>query len=106
LCDELYEDEDNTNVHDGDDDDEVAVEPCDVLVLGAGAAGIAAARALTKLGVKTVVVEGRSRVGGRAHTSDELGVQSGFMELVPKIELFSYCKKKKQQKRQQRQGCS
>jgi len=78
LCDELYEDEDNTNVHDGDDDDEVAVEPCDVLVLGAGAAGIAAARALTKLGVKTVVVEGRSRVGGRAHTSDELGAGMGL----------------------------
>ena len=46
----------------------------DVLVLGAGPAGIAAARHLRKENVSFRVLEARSRVGGRAHTSDSLGV--------------------------------
>lgn len=40
----------------------------DVAVIGAGAAGIAAARALMKTGVSVVVLEARDRIGGRAHT--------------------------------------
>ncbi|WP_029418285.1 flavin monoamine oxidase family protein [Brevundimonas bacteroides] len=40
----------------------------DVAVIGAGAAGIAAARALVSAGVTVVVLEARDRVGGRAHT--------------------------------------
>lgn len=40
----------------------------DVLVLGAGAAGIAAARSLAAAGVRSIVLEARSRVGGRVHT--------------------------------------
>jgi monoamine oxidase len=37
----------------------------DVVVLGAGFAGIAAARDLTEAGVRTVVLEARDRIGGR-----------------------------------------
>src|ERR1043165_4057571 len=40
----------------------------DVAVIGAGAAGIAAARRLTDAGVACVLIEARNRVGGRAHT--------------------------------------
>jgi monoamine oxidase len=40
----------------------------DVLVIGAGAAGVAAARRLAAAQVPTVVLEARSRVGGRAWT--------------------------------------
>jgi monoamine oxidase len=40
----------------------------DVAVIGAGAAGIAAARALVDAGVSVVVLEARHRIGGRAYT--------------------------------------
>jgi monoamine oxidase len=40
----------------------------DVVVIGAGAAGIAAARRLRAQGLTTVIIEARDRVGGRAHT--------------------------------------
>ena len=47
----------------------------DVLVIGAGCAGIAAARALAARGRSCVVLEGGARVGGRAFTeSASLGV--------------------------------
>ncbi len=47
----------------------------DVLVIGAGCAGIAAARALAARGRSCIVLEGGSRVGGRAFTeSASLGV--------------------------------
>jgi len=42
-----------------------------VAVIGAGAAGLAAARFLTKHGADVVVLEARERVGGRVWTSDE-----------------------------------
>jgi monoamine oxidase len=40
----------------------------DVVVVGAGAAGIAAGRRLAKAGVSFVLLEARDRIGGRAHT--------------------------------------
>jgi monoamine oxidase len=40
----------------------------DVCVVGAGFAGLAAARRLTQTGLYSVVLEARNRVGGRAHT--------------------------------------
>lgn len=48
----------------------LAVPPSsvDVAVIGAGAAGIAAARRLTGTGLSVVVLEARDRIGGRAHT--------------------------------------
>ena len=44
----------------------------DVLVIGAGAAGLAAARTLADEGVAVTVLEARSRVGGRCWTSYDL----------------------------------
>jgi monoamine oxidase len=41
----------------------------DVLVVGAGMAGIATAWALRQVGIKTILLEGRSRIGGRIHSS-------------------------------------
>lgn len=41
---------------------------CDVLILGAGISGLAAARILSNEGFKTITLEARSRNGGRIHT--------------------------------------
>ncbi len=43
----------------------------DVVVIGAGIAGIAAARSLIKQGVSVLVLEARDRIGGRAYTEQE-----------------------------------
>lgn len=48
--------------------DEPAEGPVDVLVLGAGVAGLAAARTLVDAGLRVRVLEARDRVGGRVHT--------------------------------------
>jgi monoamine oxidase len=46
----------------------------DVLVIGAGGAGLAAAKTLIAQGVSVLVLEARNRIGGRAFTDDSLGV--------------------------------
>ncbi|HAZ45876.1 MAG TPA: monoamine oxidase [Cyanobacteria bacterium UBA11369] len=45
-----------------------------VLVIGAGIAGLAAARELKSHGFEVTVLEGRDRIGGRIHTERKLGV--------------------------------
>jgi polyamine oxidase len=47
--------------------------PGTALVIGAGAAGLGAARRLTEAGQTVTVLEARDRIGGRAWTSDVLG---------------------------------
>jgi monoamine oxidase len=51
----------------------------DGVVIGAGAAGIAAARHLVDSGLSVVVLEARGRIGGRAHTvhTDDLAIDLG-----------------------------
>jgi monoamine oxidase len=46
----------------------LAGDPGRVIVVGAGFAGLAVANALGNAGVECVVLEGRERLGGRAHT--------------------------------------
>lgn len=45
----------------------------DILVIGAGAAGLAAARALTDAGRRVIVLEARDRIGGRVLTDYRFG---------------------------------
>ncbi len=46
----------------------------DVVVLGAGMAGLAAAERLAAAGCRVVVLEARDRIGGRIHTVDDPGL--------------------------------
>jgi len=48
------------------------VKPADVIVVGAGAAGLAAAGPLTASGARVTVLEARDRIGGRILTHAEL----------------------------------
>lgn len=44
----------------------------DVVVIGAGSAGISAAKELERLGISTTVIEGSHRIGGRAYSEELL----------------------------------
>jgi monoamine oxidase len=46
----------------------------DVIIIGAGAAGLTAARELTGKGKRVLVVEARGRIGGRVHTIHPAGL--------------------------------
>jgi monoamine oxidase len=50
------------------------LEGLDVVVVGAGFAGLAAARELTRQGREVLVLEGRDRVGGRSFTGSVAGL--------------------------------
>ncbi|HEY8311832.1 MAG TPA: NAD(P)/FAD-dependent oxidoreductase, partial [Gemmatimonadaceae bacterium] len=59
-------------------DQDSSVQTTDVLVLGAGIAGLAAARMLSELGARCIVLEARDRIGGRIHS---LQTPHGVVEL-------------------------
>ena len=46
----------------------MATDSVDTIIIGAGAAGLAAARELVQAGKRVVVLEARDRIGGRVHT--------------------------------------
>ncbi len=48
--------------------------PIDVIVIGAGGAGLTAAKELQAAGISVLVLEARDRIGGRAFTDTSLGV--------------------------------
>jgi polyamine oxidase len=47
----------------------------EVLIIGAGIAGLAAARKLTAKGFQVTVLEARNRIGGRIWTDNSMGIQ-------------------------------
>lgn len=51
----------------------MAAGDCDVAVIGAGAAGLAAARRLQEAGLSVAVIEARDRLGGRVWTAEVAG---------------------------------
>jgi len=53
----------------------ITMEDTDILIIGAGAAGLMAARTLAKAGKKVAVLEARDRVGGRIHTLENASGQ-------------------------------
>jgi monoamine oxidase len=47
------------------------MDRCDVVIVGAGAAGLAAGKRLREAGKEVTILEARDRIGGRAHTDTE-----------------------------------
>lgn len=54
-------------------------EKTDVIVIGAGLAGLAAARALGERGRSVIVLEARQRIGGRVHAEDGFDFGAGWI---------------------------
>lgn len=54
----------------------------DVIVIGAGIAGISAARDLARGGKRVILLEARDRVGGRIHTNRERGTVEAGAEFI------------------------
>lgn len=48
-------------------------DPADVIVIGAGLAGLTAARDLAEIGLKVLILEARERIGGRAYARQVSG---------------------------------
>lgn len=68
----------------------------DVVVVGAGAAGIAAARRLAGTSLRVAVLEARGRIGGRAHTIDWRGARldmgCGWLHAADRNPLVGLCR--------------
>ncbi len=53
-----------------------------VVIIGAGVAGLAAARRLRQVGCNVTVLEARDRIGGRVHTNHDMRVREVFDTLL------------------------
>lgn len=49
----------------------------DVLIIGAGVSGLAAARDASKSGLRVQILEGRAIIGGRVHSDESTGMDVG-----------------------------
>ncbi|NKX52341.1 FAD-dependent oxidoreductase, partial [Arthrobacter deserti] len=49
------------------------METSDVIIIGAGFAGLTAARELSRRGHRTILLEARDRIAGRTHLEERLG---------------------------------
>src|SRR5271163_1060821 len=63
-----------TNIPTGSEQEAATSSSADVLVIGAGIAGLTAARALAQAGVRVLVLEAQNRIGGRILT-ERIGEQ-------------------------------
>jgi monoamine oxidase len=54
----------------------VTANTADVLIVGAGAAGLAATHVLSDAGLRTIALEARDRIGGRIYTHFDLGTNT------------------------------
>jgi len=54
-----------------------------IIIIGGGVSGLSAAKRLKEAGVPIILLEGRDRLGGRAHTVDIAGNQASWVELGP-----------------------
>jgi len=52
-----------------------------VLIVGGGVAGLTAANRLREAGIEAVIIEGRSRLGGRIHTVDVDGTDTSWVDM-------------------------
>jgi monoamine oxidase len=64
----------------------------DVIVIGAGIAGLTAARALTQRGVDVQVLEARDRIGGRVWTVDRLDLGAQWIHGTEGNPVTSLCR--------------
>ena len=61
----------------------------DILIVGAGVAGLAAARELCAEGLKVIVLEARNRIGGRINTHlDQFPIELGADSFTESHERF------------------
>lgn len=74
-----------------------AAETADVIIIGAGLAGLEAAHTLADSGAKIIVLEARGRAGGRLYTLDDIpghpeaggnGIGSGYARLVDRAKIL------------------
>jgi len=52
-----------------------------VLIVGGGVSGLTAANRLREAGIEAVIIEGRSRLGGRIHTIDVDGTDTSWVDM-------------------------
>eukprot|EP00898_Chlorokybus_atmophyticus_P002585 jgi/Chlat1/3327/Chrsp22S03478 len=70
----------NYGIMSNNNSDNIAPKKGSVVVIGAGLAGLAAARQLIAAGIKVVILEGRQRPGGRVHTKRMKSGTGGGLE--------------------------